>query len=164
MFSNPKIQSHMGCGASTEILKILQHSASAGYKDILFKNSCPERTIHIQYRVKPDYEFPFSIAWTTKTSKQIKKVPDITLHLFPEEESLCPYKTWEHYLEVTRSWLIKGLDISVFKTYSARSANTSIAKSVGLSTKDILRRENWTRKANLQKYYCKEIVLSSKQF
>ena len=164
MFSNPKIQSHMGCGASTEILKILQHSVSAGYKDILFKNSCPERTIHIQYRVKPDYEFPFSIAWTTKTSKQVKKVPDITLHLFPEEESLCPYKTWEHYLEVTRSWLIKGLDILVFKIYSARSANTSIAKSVGLSTKDILRRENWTRKANLQKYYCKEIVLSSKQF
>ena len=31
-----------------------------------------------------------------------------TFHIFPEEESLCPYKALNHYLEVTNFWQIKG--------------------------------------------------------
>ena len=31
-----------------------------------------------------------------------------TFHIFPEEQSLCPYKTLDHYLEVTNFWQIKG--------------------------------------------------------
>lgn len=66
------------------------------------------KKLDIQYMVKTNREFTFSIARVTKTRKQGKKEPGITFHIFPEEESICPYKTLEHYLEVTQSWRIKG--------------------------------------------------------
>lgn len=66
------------------------------------------KKLDIQYMVKTNREFTFSIAGVTKTRKQGKKVPGITFHIFPEEESICPYKTLEHYLEMTQSWRIKG--------------------------------------------------------
>ena len=58
--------------------------------------------VDIQYMAKTDSEFTFSIAWRTKTSKQGKKMPVITFHIFPEEESLCPYKIFGK---------LKGIDI-----------------------------------------------------
>ena len=66
------------------------------------------QTLYIQHMVKTENEFTFAIVGTTKTSKQGKKVPDITFHILLEKESLCPYKTLEHCLEVTHSWQIKG--------------------------------------------------------
>lgn len=82
----------MECGTRTEIIKIFPPSARAEYKDTLFKTMLLALTaaqreneivkLNIQYTVKTDSEFTFSIAGTTKTSTQGKKVPDITFHLF----------------------------------------------------------------------------------
>ena len=52
--------------------------------------------VDIQYMVITDSEYKFPIFGTTKTSKEGKRVLDITFHIFPEE-SLYPYKTLGHY-------------------------------------------------------------------
>ena len=59
------------------------------------------KKLDIQYMVKVDSEFTFSIAGQQKQVKQGNRVLEITFHIFPEENSLCPYKTLEYYLEVT---------------------------------------------------------------
>ena len=50
------------------------------------------------------------------------------------------------------------VEIKTFKSHLVRSGSTSKAKSVGVSTKQILKRERWTSKATWQKFYNKEIV------
>lgn len=59
-------------------------------------------------------------------------------------------------------WLKKvlqesGINVDIFKPHSTRSASTSKAKSSGISTKDILKRGNWSNKSTWQKFYNKEI-------
>ena len=50
-----------------------------------------------------------------------------------------------------------GVDIKTFKSHSVRSASTSNAKSLGVSTKQILKRVRWSSKSTWQKFYNKEI-------
>ena len=83
-------------------------SAGAGWKDTLFKtnhdtslDSDPEREWNIEDRYSIYSEFIFSLVGTTRTSKQGKSMPNVIFYAILEEESLCPYKTLEHYLEVT---------------------------------------------------------------
>ena len=127
-----------------------------------------------------------------KYSKQRKRKPDVTFHRLSEDDSICPYKTLEHYLEFTKScreegdrnqllinhsastatvacsvkWVLGlvGISISFFKAHSIRAASTSKAKVMGLSTKDILKRRNCSREATWQKYYRKHILSYSKHF
>jgi len=51
-----------------------------------------------------------------------------------------------------------GIDTSLYKAHSCRSASTSKAKVLGLSLKDILKRGQWSGKSTWQKYYNKEII------
>ena len=137
---------------------------------------------------KSGKDYTFSIVGTTKTSKQGKRKPDISFHRFPEDHSLCPYKTLEYYLEFSKTWReagdknqlllshiethsavstatvacwVKGVlgmarvDISIFKGRSVRAASTYKTKVMVLSTKDILKRGNWSRELTWQKYYRK---------
>jgi len=68
--------------------------------------------------------------------------------------------------EVTTStvsgWLkeilkLSGIDINIYKGHSTRSASTSKAKSLGISTKNILERAHWSGKSTFQKHYYKQV-------
>ena len=140
---------------------------------------------------KSGKDYTFSIVGTTKTSKQGKRKPDISFHRFPEDHSLCPQKTLEHYLEFSKTWREEGdknqlllshierhrvvstatvacwlkgvlgmarIDISIFKAHSVRAASTYKTKVMVLSTKDILKRGNWSRELTWQKYYRKHTL------
>ena len=51
-----------------------------------------------------------------------------------------------------------GVDINTFNSHSVRSASTSKVKSLGVSTKQILKRGRWSSKSTWQKFYNKEIL------
>ena len=48
--------------------------------------------------------------------------------------------------------MLSGIDTSVLKAHSTRSAS-SLARSLGISTKDILKRERWSKESTFQKFY-----------
>ena len=51
-----------------------------------------------------------------------------------------------------------GIDTSLYKAHSCRSASTSKAKVLGISLKDILKRDQWSGASTWQRHYNKEIV------
>ena len=51
-----------------------------------------------------------------------------------------------------------GIDTSLYKAHSCRSASTSKAKVLGISLKDILKRGQWSGASTWQRHYNKEIV------
>ena len=51
-----------------------------------------------------------------------------------------------------------GIDTSLYKAHSCRSASTSKAKVVGIFLKDILKRGQWPGASTWQKHYNKGIV------
>ena len=51
-----------------------------------------------------------------------------------------------------------GIDTSHYKAHSCRSASTSKAKVLGISLKDILKRDQWSGASTWQRHYNKEIV------
>ena len=55
-----------------------------------------------------------------------------------------------------------GVDIKTFKYHSVRSASTSKAQCLGVSTKKNLKRGRWSSKSPWQKFYNKEIVSQGK--
>lgn len=46
-----------------------------------------------------------------------------------------------------------GIDVSIYKAHSTRSAATSKAKVMGLSAQEIMQRANWTRESTFKRYY-----------
>ena len=68
------------------------------------------------------------------------------------------------------SWWIKkvltisGVDVSVLKGHSTRSASTSKAAISGLSVPHILERGCWSNSSTWQKFYNKQIELPSERF
>ena len=52
---------------------------------------------------------------------------------------------------------LAGIDTNIFKSHSVRSASTSKAKALGLTTKDILAKGNWSTESTWQKFYNKDI-------
>jgi len=46
---------------------------------------------------------------------------------------------------------------STFKAHSTRSASTSKASSLGVSTSEIVKRGQWASDSTFKKFYCKEI-------
>lgn len=49
-----------------------------------------------------------------------------------------------------------GIDTSVYKAHSTRSAATSKAKTLGISTEEIMQKANWSRASTFHKFYCKD--------
>ena len=49
------------------------------------------------------------------------------------------------------------INTDIFKAHSVRSASTSKAKSLRFTTKDILRKGNWSGESTWQRFYNKEI-------
>jgi site-specific recombinase XerD len=58
---------------------------------------------------------------------------------------------------------VAGIDTSVYKGHSVRSAATSKARATGLSTQQIVERANWTNAATFFRFYNKEIQESEFQ-
>ena len=50
-----------------------------------------------------------------------------------------------------------GVDITTFKAHSTRSASTSKASSLGLSTNEIIERANWSNTTTFSRFYHKDI-------
>jgi hypothetical protein len=48
---------------------------------------------------------------------------------------------------------LAGIDISIYKAHSTRSATTSKAKIIGLSAQEIMQRANWTRESTFRRFY-----------
>jgi integrase len=48
---------------------------------------------------------------------------------------------------------LAGIDTSIYKAHSTRSAATSKAKVMGLSAQQIMQRANWTREGTFHRYY-----------
>jgi hypothetical protein len=56
-----------------------------------------------------------------------------------------------------------GIDISIYKAHSTRSASVSKARTVGLSAAEIMARANWVRESTFQRFYCRKTGLSFQQ-
>ena len=59
-------------------------------------------------------------------------------------------------------WLKKvigdsGIDTSVFKAHSVRSATTSAASMQGVTTEDILKAADWSTESSFQRFYYKPV-------
>jgi len=52
---------------------------------------------------------------------------------------------------------LSGIDTDSFKAHSTRSAVASKAKKLGISTKEIIKRGNWSNESTFQKFYAKQI-------
>ena len=50
-----------------------------------------------------------------------------------------------------------GVDTSVYKAHSCRSASASAAKSIGIPTEDILHKGNWSNANTFLQFYHKEL-------
>lgn len=66
-------------------------------------------------------------------------------------------------------WMVKmlseaGIDTTVFKGHSLRSASTSKAAREGLSVADIVSRANWSNAKTFRKFYCRDKVVQKKPF
>ena len=51
-----------------------------------------------------------------------------------------------------------GIDTKVFSAHSTRGASTSKARTVGVSTADILRAANWSSDSTFSRFYCRPIL------
>ena len=74
--------------------------------------------------------------------------------------------TIKPHLPVTSStiarWLKKvigdsGIDTSIFKAHSVRSASTSVAANQGVTTEDILQAADWSSNSSFQRFYYKPV-------
>ena len=96
-----------------------------------------------------------------------------------ENERLCPVKSLTLYIErtwgnndqlfikpVTSSTIARwlklvmesaGIDTSVFKAHSVRSASTSAAAMQGVTTEDILSAADWNTELSFQRFYYKPV-------
>ena len=72
-----------------------------------------------------------------------------------------PYKPVLH--ETTSRWIKSeltdaGVDTSVFKAHSCRSASSSKVKDIGVSLNEILKRGCWKSKHAFRTYYSRDII------
>ena len=50
-----------------------------------------------------------------------------------------------------------GIDTSIFKAHSVRSASTSAASTQGVTTEDILGAADWSTESSFQRFYYKPV-------
>lgn len=134
--------------------------------------------------MKIDTVVTFYFPMLLKTSKNDKFVMKLEHY---KNERLCVFHTLLHYIERTKDirksqqllisfvsfravstdtiarWLrtvlcSAGIDVSVFKAHSFRSASTSAAYRKGCSVKDILQTADWKSDKNFIKFYRRECL------
>ena len=81
-------------------------------------------------------------------------------HLRPHKE--VKRSTIANWVKLVMS--LSGIDVSVYKAHSCRSASTSKAKVLGLSLEDILKRGQWTNISTWQRFYNKQIIRAQSSF
>lgn len=60
---------------------------------------------------------------------------------------------------------LSGIDVTIFKAHSTRTAASSKASSIGISVTEILKRAGWSNESTFQKFYNKSIAnVRGKQF
>lgn len=130
----------------------------------------------------------FTIDELTKTARPGKTLQKVKLNKFTNE-NLCPIHTLKFYVQKTKDirkcnqllisyktlkavststiarWLkevlsLAGVDTSIFKAHSYRSASTSAAYSSGISLSDILSTANWTNADTFYKFYNRDCAVS----
>ena len=115
------------------------------------------KNLDINYLTKSESKYCFNILKPTKTSKPGKPLPKIQLllsYIKPHSPvKACPLSNW-----ICEVLIYAGVDIKTFKSHAARSVSTSKAKSLGVSTKQILKWGRWSSNSTWQKFYNKEIV------
>lgn len=90
-----------------------------------------------------------------------------TKHVRKSRQLLVSYCSFESVSTSTVArWLkevlkLSGVDISVFKAHSYRSAAVSAAYNKGCSLKDILSSADWASASNFQKFYLREVEPSN---
>ncbi len=118
----------------------------------------------------------------------------VDFYEYPYDERLCPVKTLDRYIKVTKQlrmsprlflisikphtrasratisrWIktvmeLSGIDITVYKPHSTRSASVSKAASLGIPTDVILSRAGWKSGNCFAKYYLKPIEGDGDEF
>ena len=131
--------------------------------------------------------YTFHFAKITKTARQGRLRPPVELKSFPDKnlcvchcidvylERTKPWRKNEGQLllsfvephqcittQTVSRWIVEiltlsGIDTSIFKAHSTRSASASKASSQGISTKDILKRGHWSKGSTFQKFYYRSI-------
>lgn len=130
----------------------------------------------------------FTLDELTKTARPGKILQKVKIDKFTNK-NLCPIHTLNSYIENTKNirksnqllisyktlkavststiarWLkevlyLSGVDTSIFKAHSYRSASTSTAYSRGISLSDILSTANWTNARTFYKFYNRDCVVS----
>ena len=56
---------------------------------------------------------------------------------------------------------LAGVDLSIYKAHSTRSASTSKSKAEGLSVEQIVQRGNWSGSGTFKKFYDKGVSRDS---
>ena len=126
----------------------------------------------------------FAIDELTKTSKPGKSLQKDRIDIFINKK-LCVVHTMNYYIKQTEKfrksnqllvsyktfkevssstiarWLkevlhLAGIDTSIFKAHSYRSASTSAAFSCGISLNDVLNTANWTNANTFYRFYNRE--------
>ena len=54
-----------------------------------------------------------------------------------------------------------GVDITVYKAHSCRSASTSKVNNIGITIKEILDRGCWSNDHTFQKFYAKYVIIGN---
>ena len=131
--------------------------------------------------------YTFHFAKITKTARQRRLRPPVELKRFPDKnlcvchcidvylERTQPWRKNEgqlllsfvetHQCITTQTvfrWIVEiltlsGIDTSIFKAHSTRSASASKASSQGISTKDILKTGHCATGSTFQKFYHRSI-------
>ena len=82
------------------------------------------------------------------------------------DQLLVSYKTYKRIsTSIIARWIIDvmgttGIDITLFKAHSIRSASSSIAFRSGASLADVLKTGDWSSAKNFQKFYCRDTCMS----
>ena len=64
--------------------------------------------------------------------------------------------------QIVSRWIVEvlslpGIDTEIFKAYSTRSASSSKARLLGISTKEILKKGHWSKESTFQKLFFRNI-------
>ena len=140
-------------------------------------------SLNIDFLVKHPTHYTFHFSKITKTARQGKLRPPVELIQFSDKNlCLCHHidvylertEAWRKNegqlllsfisphkfvtIQTVSRWVVEvlslsGIGTSVFKVHSTRSAPSSKAKVLGISTKEILKKGHWWKQSTFQKFY-----------
>ena len=80
---------------------------------------------------------------------------------FIDEHKTLAVATLAGWLKTTMAEA--GIDTSIFKAHSTRSASTSKARALGLAVEHIVKQGNWSKAQTFHKHYHKQVIIEGFQ-